>query len=86
MNVKIDCIQEIKNPRNSKQFREFQTLYFVLIHDSRNSDKKRTKTINKESLAARRKNTRIWNIEMLRERSVFVSNEMRTDRNSETTV
>ena len=72
LNVQTDCIREIKNPRNSKKFHEFQALYFFVIRDSWNSNKKRTKTMNKESLAARGKNIGISNVEMLRERSVFV--------------
>ena len=44
-----------------------------MIRDSRNSNKKRTKTMNKELLAAReKKKIGISNVEMLRERSVFV--------------
>ena len=57
-----------------------------MIQDPRNSEKRRIKTMNKESHAARGKSIGISNIEMLRERSVFVFNDRRIDRNSEATL
>ena len=53
-------------------------MYCFVIRDSRNSDKKRT--MNKESLAAPGKNIGISNVEMLRERLVFVLNDISKNR------
>ena len=67
-----------KNSENSKLYT------FFVIQDSWNSDKKEQRQWMKNHL--RWKNIGISNVEMLRERSVFVFNDIRTDRNSETTV